>query len=248
MPDESLIQLNEISRTFMLGDSQVHALRDVNLNITRGEYIAVMGPSGSGKSTLLNLLGLLDRPDGGTYHLAGRDVTTLSQDEQAKVRSERIGFIFQSFHLVPRLTAAANIELPLVLSGMPATERTKRVSQALKEYGLVERAQHRPNELSGGQRQRVAIARATILRPAVLLADEPTGNLDRVTGEEVVRLLEALNAQGMTLIVVTHDPLLGARARRKIRMEDGGVVSDVSSTPVIATPTISTYKIVRLSQ
>jgi len=233
MPDESLIQLNEINRTFMLGDSQVHALRDVNLNITRGEYIAVMGPSGSGKSTLLNLLGLLDRPDAGTYHLEGRDVTTLSQDELAKVRSERIGFIFQSFHLVPRLTAAANIELPLVLSGMPAAERTKRVSQALKEYGLVERAKHRPNELSGGQRQRVAIARATILRPAVLLADEPTGNLDRVTGEEVVRLLEALNAQGMTLIVVTHDPVLGARARRQIRMEDGGVVSDVSSTPAI---------------
>jgi putative ABC transport system ATP-binding protein len=235
MSDERLIQLNEINRTFMLGDSQVHALRDVNLNITRGEYIAVMGPSGSGKSTLLNLLGLLDRPDAGTYHLEGRDVTTLSQDELAKVRSERIGFIFQSFHLVPRLTAAANIELPLVLSGMLVAERTKRVSQALKEYGLVERAQHRPNELSGGQRQRVAIARATILRPAVLLADEPTGNLDRVTGEEVVRLLEALNEQGMTLIVVTHDPVLGARARRQIRMEDGSVVSDVTSTPTIIT-------------
>jgi putative ABC transport system ATP-binding protein len=235
MSDESLIQLKEINRTFMLGDSQVHALRNVNLNITRGEYIAVMGPSGSGKSTLLNLLGLLDRPDAGTYQLEGRDVTTLSQDELAKVRSERIGFIFQSFHLVPRLTAAANIELPLVLSGVPAAERSKRVSQALKEYGLVERAQHRPNELSGGQRQRVAIARATILRPAVLLADEPTGNLDRVTGEEVVRLLEALNAQGMTLIVVTHDPVLGARARRQIRMEDGGVVSDVTSTPAITT-------------
>lgn len=235
MSDERLIQLNEINRTFMLGDSQVHALRDVNLNITRGEYIAVMGPSGSGKSTLLNLLGLLDRPDAGTYHLEGRDVTTLSQDELAKLRSERIGFIFQSFHLVPRLTAAANIELPLVLSGMLVAERTKRVSQALKEYGLVERAQHRPNELSGGQRQRVAIARATILRPAVLLADEPTGNLDRVTGEEVVRLLEALNEQGMTLIVVTHDPVLGARARRQIRMEDGSVVSDVTSTPTIIT-------------
>ncbi len=233
MPDESLIQLKEISRTFMLGDSQVHALRNVNLNITRGEYIAVMGPSGSGKSTLLNLLGLLDRPDAGTYQLEGRDVTTLSQDELAKVRSKRIGFIFQSFHLVPRLTAAANIELPLVLSGVPAAERTKRVSQALKEYGLVDRAQHKPNELSGGQRQRVAIARATILRPAVLLADEPTGNLDRVTGEEVVRLLEALNEQGMTLIVVTHDPVLGARARRQIRMEDGSVVSDISNAPAI---------------
>jgi putative ABC transport system ATP-binding protein len=231
MPDESLIQLNDINRTFTLGDSQVHALRHVDLTITRGEYIAVMGPSGSGKSTLLNLVGLLDRADTGTYKLEGRDVTTLNPDEQARVRSERIGFIFQSFHLVPRLTAAANIELPLTLAGMPASERAKRVSQALKEYGLTDRAHHRPNELSGGQRQRVAIARATILRPAVLLADEPTGNLDRVTGEEVVRLLESLNAQGMTLIVVTHDHALGARARRQIRMEDGGVVSDAINMP-----------------
>jgi len=229
MPDESLIQLNDIERTFYLGDSKVHALRNVNLNISRGEYIAVMGPSGSGKSTLLNLVGLLDRPDAGTYMLEGRDVTTLQPDEQAKVRSERIGFIFQSFHLVPRLTAAANIELPLTLAGVPAAERAKRVRQALQEYGLTDRAQHRPNELSGGQRQRVAIARATVQRPAVLLADEPTGNLDRATGEEVVRLLEALNAQGMTLIVVTHDHALGARARRQIKMEDGSIISDVTS-------------------
>lgn len=225
---KSLIALKAIERTFYLGDSQVYALRNVNLDINPGEYIAVMGPSGSGKSTLLNLLGLLDGPDAGTYQLEGRDVTTLAPDEQAKVRSERIGFIFQSFHLVPRLTAAANIELPLILAGMPAAERTKRVAQALKEYGLVDRAQHRPNELSGGQRQRVAIARATVQRPAVLLADEPTGNLDRVTGEEVVRLLEALNAQGMTLIVVTHDHALGARARRQIKMEDGVIVSDIT--------------------
>ena len=228
---KSLIALKGIDRTFYLGDSQVYALRNVNLDINPGEYIAVMGPSGSGKSTLLNLLGLLDRPDAGTYQLEGRDVTTLAPDEQAKVRSERIGFIFQSFHLVPRLTAAANIELPLILAGMPTAERTKRVAQALKEYGLVDRAQHRPNELSGGQRQRVAIARATVQRPAVLLADEPTGNLDRVTGEEVVRLLEALNAQGMTLIVVTHDHALGARARRQIRMEDGVIVSDITHMP-----------------
>lgn len=232
MPDaaDSLIQLNGIERIFYLGDSKVHALRNVDLNISRGEYIAVMGPSGSGKSTLLNLIGLLDRPDAGTYQLEGRDVTTLQPDEQAKVRSERIGFIFQSFHLVPRLTAAANIELPLTLAGIPASERTKRVSQALKEYGLADRAQHRPNELSGGERQRVAIARATVQRPAVLLADEPTGNLDRVTGQEVVRLLEALNAQGMTLIVVTHDQALGSRARRQLRMEDGSIVSDITGT------------------
>lgn len=231
MPNaESLIELSGIERTFTLGDSKVHALRNVNLNISSGEYIAVMGPSGSGKSTLLNLIGLLDRPDAGTYKLEGRDVTTLNPDEQAKVRSERIGFIFQSFHLVPRLTAAANIELPLTLAGVPTAERAKRVAQALKEYGLADRAQHRPDELSGGQRQRVAIARATVQRPAVLLADEPTGNLDRATGEEVVRLLEVLNAQGMTLIVVTHDHALGARARRQIKMEDGGIVSDTTTS------------------
>lgn len=235
---QSLITLSGISRTFQLGDSTVHALRNVDLHVSHGEYIAVMGPSGSGKSTLLNLLGLLDRPDVGTYQLEGRDVTTLNSDELAKVRSERIGFIFQSFHLVPRLTAAANIELPLTLSGVPAAERAKRVTQALQEYGLTDRAQHRPNELSGGQRQRVAIARATVQRPAVLLADEPTGNLDRVTGEEVVRLLEALNAQGTTLIIVTHDPALGARARRQIKMEDGSIVSD--NTNALASSTLHT--------
>jgi len=231
MPAESLIELNGIERIFYLGDSKVNALRHINMNISRGEYIAVMGPSGSGKSTLLNLIGLLDRPDAGTYKLEGRDVTTLNPDEQAKVRSERIGFIFQSFHLVPRLTAAANIELPLTLAGIPAAERAKRVAQALKEYGLTDRAHHQPNQLSGGQRQRVAIARATVQRPALLLADEPTGNLDRVTGEEVLRLLEALNAQGVTLILVTHDPVLGARARRQLRMEDGSIISDITSTP-----------------
>jgi putative ABC transport system ATP-binding protein len=228
--NQDLIELSHIDRTFYLGDSQVHALRNVNLHIASGEYIAVMGPSGSGKSTLLNLIGLLDRADAGTYKLQGDDVTTLDSDTQAQVRSKRIGFIFQSFHLVPRLTAAANIELPLTLAGMPAAERATLVVQALKDYGLTDRAQHKPNELSGGQRQRVAIARATVQRPAVLLADEPTGNLDRITGEEVVRLLEALNAQGMTLIVVTHDPVLGARARRQIKMEDGCIVSDSLSS------------------
>ncbi len=226
MSASGLIQLSGINRTFYLGDSEVHALREVNLNISAGEYIAVMGPSGSGKSTLLNLLGLLDMPNDGTYLLEGRDVTTLMPDELARVRSERIGFIFQSFHLIPRMTAAGNIELPLVLSGMPVAERKRRVKQALEEYGLATRANHLPNQLSGGQRQRVAIARATVQRPAMLLADEPTGNLDRATGEEVVRLLEGLNANGMTLIVVTHDQALGARARRQLRMEDGRIVSD----------------------
>jgi putative ABC transport system ATP-binding protein len=235
MTAQSLIKLIGIERTFFLGDSEVHALKKVNLTINAGEYIAVMGPSGSGKSTLLNMIGLLDIPDEGTYLLDGRDIKTFSHDDLASLRSERIGFIFQSFHLISRLSAAANIELPLVLAGIPASERTERVSQALMEYGLIDRAEHRPNELSGGQRQRVAIARATILRPAVLLADEPTGNLDRATGEEVVRLLETLNAQGMTLIVVTHDQALGARARRQIRMEDGGVVSDIGQVSITAT-------------
>ncbi len=221
-----LIELSGIERTFQLGDSVVHALRDIHLNINAGEYVAMMGPSGSGKSTMLNLLGLLDRPNAGTYKLENRDVTTLSPDEQAHVRSERIGFVFQSFHLVPRLSAAANIELPLMLAGIAPAERNRRVSQALREYGLTDRAHHRPDQLSGGQRQRVAIARATVMHPAVILADEPTGNLDRATGEEVVNLLEALNAKGVTLIIVTHDQTLGARARRQLVMEDGAIAND----------------------
>ena len=221
------IELEGINRVFTLGDSQVHALCEVAVSIEAGEYVAVMGPSGSGKSTLLNLLGLLDRPNSGYYRLEGRDVTTLTADEQAAVRSARIGFVFQSFHLVPRLTAAENVALPLMLAGVPASERGARVSQALKDFGLDTRAHHRPEELSGGQRQRVAIARATIMRPALLLADEPTGNLDRATGQEVTALLEELNAAGMTLIVVTHDPSMGARARRRLLMEDGFIRQDV---------------------
>ena len=221
-----LIALAGVERVFQLGDSEVHALHQLDLQIDAGEYVAVMGPSGSGKSTLLNLLGLLDHPNAGTYRLEGRDVTTLSPEEQARVRSERIGFVFQSFHLVPRLTAAENIALPMVLAGVAPAERRKRVDQALDDYGLTNRARHRPNELSGGQRQRVAIARATIMQPAVILADEPTGNLDRATGEEVMRLLEELNQQGVTLIVVTHDTALGARARRQLLMEDGELRHD----------------------
>ena len=222
----TLIELSGVERVFQLGDSEVHALHQLDLQIDAGEYVAVMGPSGSGKSTLLNLLGLLDRPNAGTYRLEGRDVTTLSPEEQARVRSERIGFVFQSFHLVPRLTAAENIALPMVLAGIAPAERRKRVDQALNDYGLTNRARHRPNELSGGQRQRVAIARATIMQPAVILADEPTGNLDRATGEEVMRLLEELNRNGVTLIVVTHDTALGARAGRQLRMEDGELRHD----------------------
>jgi putative ABC transport system ATP-binding protein len=221
-----LIELSGIERVFFLGDSEVHALHQLDLAIAAGEYAAVMGPSGSGKSTLLNLLGLLDHPNSGTYRLEGRDVTTLTLEEQARVRRERIGFVFQSFHLVPRLTAAENIALPMVLAGIAPAERKARVAQALDDYGLTNRADHRPNQLSGGQRQRVAIARATIMQPAVLLADEPTGNLDRATGEDVMRLLEELNGKGVTLIVVTHDAALGARAHRQLRMEDGELRHD----------------------
>ena len=225
----ALIELQNIERLFQLGDTTVHALAGINLSISAGEYLAVMGPSGSGKSTLLNLLGLLDRPNSGTYRLEGRDVTTLSPDEQAGVRSQRIGFVFQSFHLVPRLTAAENIALPMTLAGIPAKERTERIARALTNFGLENRADHRPDQLSGGQRQRVAIARATIMQPALILADEPTGNLDRHTGEEVVNLLESLNASGVTLIVVTHDPAMGARARRQLVMEDGRLKHDSQS-------------------
>ena len=226
-----LINLSGIERVFQLGDSEVHALRKLDLCIGAGEYVAVMGPSGSGKSTLLNLLGLLDRPNAGTYRLEGRDVTTLSAEEQARVRSERIGFVFQSFHLVPRLTAAENIALPMTLAGIAPPEREARVAQALQDFGLTNRADHRPDQLSGGQRQRVAIARATIMQPAVILADEPTGNLDRATGEEVVRLLEELNQRGVTVIVVTHDASLGNRAHRQLLMEDGSLKSDSGNTP-----------------
>jgi putative ABC transport system ATP-binding protein len=222
----SLIQLNGIDRTFQLGDSEVHALRQINLGIDAGEYVAVMGPSGSGKSTLLNLLGLLDRPDAGHYLLEGQDATTLTAEDQARIRSERIGFVFQSFHLVPRLTAGENIALPLMLAGIAPAERNRRIASALRDFGLEDRAHHRPDQLSGGQRQRVAIARATVMHPAVILADEPTGNLDRATGEEVMELLEALNASGVTLIVVTHDQLLGARAARRLTMLDGAIVGD----------------------
>jgi len=221
-----LIELAGIERVFRLGDSEVHALRHLDLCVAAGEYVAVMGPSGSGKSTLLNLLGLLDRPNAGTYRLEGRDVTTLSAEEQARVRSERIGFVFQSFHLVPRLTAAENISLPMILAGIAPAQRAERIARVLRDYGLENRSDHRPDQLSGGQRQRVAIARATVMRPALILADEPTGNLDRATGEEVMRLLEELNQGGVTLMVVTHDVSLGARAQRQLLMEDGALQHD----------------------
>lgn len=221
-----MIELSRIHREFQVGDQTVHALNDVSLLVAAGEYASIMGPSGSGKSTLLNLVGLLDRASSGRYLLDGEDVTTLSDVEQAATRNRRIGFVFQSFHLVPRMTAAENVELPLVLAGMAAQQRKPRVARILESLGLTDRAHHKPDQLSGGQRQRVAIARATVMEPAVLLADEPTGNLDRKSGADVTQILESLNERGITLLVVTHDPEIAGRARRRIEMRDGRIASD----------------------
>ena len=221
-----MIELQNVSRTFIVGDQQVAALRDINMQLGAAEYLSIMGPSGSGKSTLLNLIGLLDRPSSGTYLLDDGNVTDLSDEQQARVRREKVGFVFQSFHLVPRLTAAQNVELPMILAGIPAEERKARVQVLMQNYGLAPRADHRPDQLSGGQRQRVAIARATVMNPRVLLADEPTGNLDRTTGWEVLKLLEGLLEQGITLVVVTHDAEIGARAKRQLHMLDGRIISD----------------------
>jgi putative ABC transport system ATP-binding protein len=221
-----MIDLQQIHRNFQVGDQVVHALDDIDLHIAAGEYVSIMGPSGSGKSTLLNLIGLLDRASSGRYLLDGEDVTTLSDIEQAATRNRRIGFVFQAFHLVPRLTAAENVELPLVLAAMPVEQRKPRVARTLESLGLSDRAHHKPEQLSGGQRQRVAIARATVTEPAVLLADEPTGNLDHKSGDDVINILESLNTRGITLIVVTHDPEIGGRARRRLEMRDGQIETD----------------------
>jgi len=223
-----MIELSGITKTFVLGGQQVNAVNGVDLTIEAGEYVSIMGPSGSGKSTLLNLIALLDRPSAGEYRFNGRAVTDLSDDELAAVRRNAIGFIFQSFHLIPRLTAAQNVELPLTLAAVPRAARADKVSEALAATGLSDRAGHRPQELSGGQRQRVAIARAIVMNPPLILADEPTGNLDTASGAQVVELLESLRRdQGVTLIVVTHDADLGRRAERQIRIVDGVIAEDV---------------------
>lgn len=221
-----MIKLQEICRYFQVGDETVHALDNVSLEIQQGDYISVMGPSGSGKSTLLNLLGLLDQEDSGSYQFEGRELTTLSEEQRAQFRREQIGFIFQSFHLIPRLTAAENIGLPLTLAGIPPALRSNRVEQALESMNMNDRADHRPAQLSGGQQQRVAIARAMIMRPPLLLADEPTGNLDSHSGREVIRTLETLNQEDVTVVIVTHDMQLGKRASRRIRMVDGKIIGD----------------------
>ena len=223
-----MIKLENIHRNFQVGDQAVHALNDINIQIKDGEYVSIMGPSGSGKSTLLNLLGLLDPPSDGQYYLNKTNIIDLDEEHLAKTRNENIGFVFQTFHLIPRLTAAENIALPLVLAGVDEKMRDEKVNNALTAMKLMDRATHKPEQLSGGQRQRVAIARATITEPTILLADEPTGNLDQKSGKNVIETLELLNQRGITLIVVTHDAELGARSTRSIRMIDGRIESDTT--------------------
>lgn len=218
-----MIELEDIRRTFVLGDSEVHALAGVSAAIDAGEHVAIMGPSGSGKTTLLNLLGCLDRPTSGVYRLDGERVSDLSDAELTQVRRHKIGFVFQSFHLVPRLSAAENVELPMLFAGLPAAERRSRVAAALDRVGLSPRAAHRPDALSGGERQRAALARAIVMRPAMLLADEPTGNLDTRSGDVVLDLMGELNDAGQTLVVVTHDPRVARRADRLLVLVDGEI-------------------------
>jgi putative ABC transport system ATP-binding protein len=222
----SLIRLQNISRRYQMGAETVHALRDVSLTIERGEYVAIMGPSGSGKSTLMNLVGCLDTPTGGSYELNGHFVSALNDNQLAEIRNREIGFIFQTFNLLPRSDALRNVELPLVYAGVKASERRKIALAKLASVGLADRVHHKPNELSGGQRQRVAVARALVNNPAILLADEPTGNLDSKTGVEILGLFGELSRTGNTIIVVTHEEAVARHARRIIRIRDGGVASD----------------------
>ena len=221
-----MIRLEKLSREFQVGNQVVHALDEVDLEIKENEYVSIMGVSGSGKSTLLNILGLLDTPTSGDYILSGINTSKMDDDEMAGIRSTKIGFIFQSFHLIPRLTAFENIEMPMILSGMNPKERSEKVNSALEKVGLTDRSDHKPEQLSGGQRQRVAIARSIVMEPDVLLADEPTGNLDTTSGKEVVKLIEELNIAGLTLIVVTHDREMGGRSNRLIELRDGKIIND----------------------
>jgi len=225
--DNTLIQLENVWKTYEVGAEPVHALRDITFHALRNEYVAIVGPSGSGKSTLMNLIGCLDTPTRGRYLLNGRLVSEMSDNELAHARNREIGFVFQTFNLLSRLTAQRNVELPLVYGGMPAKERIACAAEALEAVGLGDRRRHRPNEMSGGQRQRVAIARALVTRPSILLADEPTGNLDTTTGKEILRLFDELHAAGNTIILVTHNPVVARHARRTISLLDGKVESDV---------------------
>jgi len=221
-----VIQTEDLWKTYEMGTEQLHALRGVSMKIHKGEYVAIMGPSGSGKSTLMNLIGCLDSPSKGNYWLAGRLVSQLNDDELAYIRNKEIGFVFQTFNLLARATALHNVELPMIYNGTPAAERIERAKSALAQVDLKDRMMHKPNELSGGQRQRVAIARALVNNPAILLADEPTGNLDSATGEEIMALFARLHARGNTIILVTHEPDIAAHAHRVIRVRDGKIEKD----------------------
>ena len=222
----SLIRINNLARRYVMGTETVHALREVSLEIERGEYVAIMGPSGSGKSTLMNMIGCLDTPTSGSYELNGQDVSHMDDNQLAEIRNGEIGFVFQTFNLLARSTALRNVELPMIYAGLPGEERRARALHALAQVGLADRVQHKPNELSGGQRQRVAVARALVNDPSILLADEPTGNLDSRTGVEIMALFEELAQKGNTIIVVTHEESVARHARRIIRLLDGRIASD----------------------
>jgi putative ABC transport system ATP-binding protein len=224
-----VIELLRVCRDYEVGGRPVHALRDIDLSVPDGDYLSIMGPSGSGKSTLLNVVGCLDRPTSGSYRFDGREVAGLTDDELSLLRQRRIGFVFQAYHLVPRLTAQENVELPMLFAGVDRAERARRAAGALERVGLAERSRHTAEQLSGGERQRVAIARAVVMGPSVLLADEPTGNLDTAAGGEVMKLLETMNAGGLTLLLVTHDPALGRRARHRLRLVDGAAAEEENS-------------------
>lgn len=235
MNEEPIIRIIDLRKVYVMGTQQVNALSGLSVDIHKNEYVAVMGPSGSGKSTLMNMIGCLDTPTSGDYILNGNNVSELSDDELAEVRNREIGFVFQTFNLLPRANILANVELPLIYSGIKSTVRRERASQALEKVGLGDRMHHKPNELSGGQRQRVAIARALVNNPSILLADEPTGNLDSHTGEEIMRLFEELYSQGNTIILVTHEEEIAEHSRRIIRLRDGQLESDSNvDNPVLA--------------
>ncbi|MGH9203190.1 MAG: ABC transporter ATP-binding protein [Vicinamibacterales bacterium] len=241
----ALIETQDLWKTYVMGAEEIHALRGVSIQIDRGEYVAIMGPSGSGKSTLMNLIGCLDTPSQGSYLLNGKQVSQMNDDELARIRNEEIGFVFQTFNLLPRATALHNVELPLIYAGMPSKDRQQRALEALGKVELIDRKTHRPNELSGGQRQRVAIARALVNNPSILLADEPTGNLDSKTGEEIMGLFSRLHEAGNTIVIVTHEADIAAHAHRTVHIRDGNVERDVSSPRVPRVPLVPAVPEVR---